>query len=412
MAQESVMRIIYIHQYFLTPEEGGAIRSYHLAKGMVEAGIVVDMITSHNKDYYDLKIIDGIRVHYLPVHYRQEWGFFKRVVSFLKFVKLAKKWVSKLPRPDYLYITSTPLTTGLIGLWAKRRYAVPYFFEIRDLWPDAPIQVGAINNPLIKRFLFTLERRIYRHALKCIALSPGIANTVRMRTETKVTIIPNISDTSFFFPQKKSPKLLDKYKLKDQFTIIYTGALGQVNAVEELLEIANLSQVKNKGYQFIVLGKGSKLPELLEKKTKLKLENVKFLDFGNKEKVADLLSLSDMAFISFDHLPVLKTNSPNKFFDALASGKAILVNHKGWVYELTKKYNLGIYHDPQNLELTIEMIDRLCDDKRLLDKYQQNARKLAVEHFSKEIAVKRLLSLIDEKKFGQEFTDEVYILTA
>ncbi|GAB2617946.1 glycosyltransferase family 4 protein [Belliella aquatica] len=406
------MRIIYIHQYFLTPEEGGAIRSYHLAKGMVEAGIAVDMITTHNKPYYDLRIIDGIHVHYLPVAYSQEWGFVKRIKSFIHFVHLARKWVAKLPRPDYLYITSTPLTTGLIGLWAKRKFALPYIFEVRDLWPDAPIQVGAIRNPILKNILYALEKRIYKHALKCIALSPGITNEIRKRTETPISIIPNFGDTAYFTPEKKDPQLLHKLKLKDSFTILYAGAIGQVNAVEELLDIAKLAMDRGKDYQFLVMGKGSQLPNVLRKAEKLALNNFRFFDFGNKEKVRYLLNLSDMAFISFDHLPVLKTNSPNKFFDALAAGKAILVNHKGWVCELTKKYELGIYHNPTKPEQTLDKIEKMLENASDLPKFQQNARSLALQFFTKEMAVKRVLAVLDSKKFGNEFTDEVYILTA
>lgn len=406
------MRIIYIHQYFLTPEEGGAIRSYHLAKGMVEAGIAVDMITTHNKPYYDLRIIDGIRVHYLPVAYNQEWGFVKRVKSFIHFVHLARKWVAKLPRPDYLYITSTPLTTGLIGLWAKRKFALPYIFEVRDLWPDAPIQVGAIKNPILKNILYALERRIYKHALKCIALSPGIANEIRKKTETPVFIIPNFGDTSYFTPTKKSPQILSKLNLNDSFTILYAGAIGQVNAVEELLDIAKVAMNKGKNYQFLIMGKGSKLLGLIQKAKTSKLTNLHFFDFGNKEKVRQLIDISDMTFISFNHLPVLKTNSPNKFFDALAAGKAILINHKGWVYDLTKKYQLGIYHNPNKPEETINRIEKILESPSSLPKFQHNARDLAIQYFSKEIAIKHVLAILDAKKFGGEFTDAVYILTA
>ncbi|MFN3802507.1 glycosyltransferase family 4 protein [Belliella pelovolcani] len=406
------MKIIYIHQYFLTPEEGGAVRSYHLAKGMVAAGIAVDMITAHNKDYYDLRIIDGVRVHYLPVSYKQEWGFAKRSLSFLKFVAQAKKLIKKLPRPDYLYVSSTPLTTGLLGLWAKRKFAIPYFFEIRDLWPDAPIEVGAIRNPIFKKLLYQFEKRIYKHALKCIALSPGIANAVRARTNTPIAIVPNFSDTAFFQPtSEKDSLLLEQLGLKDQLTILYAGAIGQVNAVGELLDLAKLALEERRPYQFLVVGKGSHQRALLEKAADLGLKNFRFFDFGNKEKVRMLLDISDMAFISFEHLPVLKTNSPNKFFDALAAGKAILVNHKGWVYDLTKKYQLGIFHHSKSPEKTLAKIDQMLAENTL-PLYQRNARKLAEEHFTKEMAIKRLLSAIDANQFGNEITDEVYILSA
>jgi hypothetical protein len=133
------MKVIYIHQYFRTPEQGGAVRSYHLAKGLLESGIELEMITAHSGKDYDQRWIEGIKVHYLPVDYDQKFGFLRRVWSFFQFVRLSKKLLKKLSRPDLLYITSTPLTTGWIGLWAKKHLALPYIFEVRDLWPEAPI---------------------------------------------------------------------------------------------------------------------------------------------------------------------------------------------------------------------------------------------------------------------------------
>ena len=405
------MRIIYIHQYFLTPEEGGAIRSYYLAKGLAESGMDVEMITSHNKPYYDLQIIAGVKVHYLPVAYEQEYGFLKRVYAFLKFVQLAKKWIKKLPRPDLLYISSTPLTTGLIGLWAKRKLALPYTFEVRDLWPDAPVEVGAIRNPLLKKFLYNLEAKIYQQALKIVALSPGIANAIRRKTPDKpIHLIPNFSDTSFFTPQEKKETVLEKYGLRNTFTIAYTGAVGKVNAVEELLDLAKTAQDLKKDIQFVVMGKGSHLTLLLEKAKKLRLENFHWITFGNKEKVREVLGLADMAYISFDHLPVLKTNSPNKFFDALAMGKAILVNHKGWVYDLVKDHQLGIYYNPSKKEETLEKLMALMKDPIELRACQQQARKLAEESFSAELAVGKLIQVLDPKQPGSK--NGVYILTA
>jgi glycosyltransferase involved in cell wall biosynthesis len=406
------MKIIYIHQYFLTPSEGGATRSYHLAKGLVEAGIDVEMITSHSENFYDFKLIDGIKVHYLPVSYRQEFGFLKRIWAFTAFVEQAKKLLIKLPRPDFLYITSTPLTTGWIGLWAKKKLAIPYIFEVRDLWPEAPIQVGVIRNPILKKILFHLEAKIYRHALKIVALSPGIANAIREKAPGKIHLIPNFADTSFFYPKGKDPVLLKKFGLQPSFTIAYAGAIGQVNAVEEMLILAKMAQDNKKNYQFVVMGKGAKTGDLLQRAKELKLDNFYYFPFGSKEKVQQLLTLSDMAMVTFAHLPVLKTNSPNKFFDALAAGKGIIVNHKGWVYQLLKTYSLGIYFNPEAPEVAFEKLVEMASNPKLLSECQRNSRDLAENFFSKEIAVQRLLAVIDPEKFGKDFKDEVYILTA
>ena len=407
------MRIIYIHQYFKTPEEGGAVRSYHLARGLVDAGFEVELITGGNQKYYDQRRIDGIKVHYLPVAYDQKFGFLKRVSSFLSFVRQTKKLLPKLARPDILYISSTPLTTGLIGLWAKRKLALPYIFEVRDLWPEAPIQVGAIRNPLLKKYLISLEARIYRNALSLVALSPGIAEHLRkVAPDRAVSLIPNFSDLDCFFPQEKNENLLRKYNLKPNLTIAYTGALGQVNAVEELLDLAEVAQNRQKNWQFMIMGSGSHEQKLREIAAQKKLNNLLFIPFGSKEKVNEVMSLADLAWISFAHLPVLKTNSPNKFFDALAAGKAILVNHKGWVFQLVKQYGLGFSCLPGKMETTFIELERVESDPKSLHQMQQNSRALAEKYFSKEHAVTRLKEVIDPGKNPTGLQDAVYILTA
>ncbi len=407
------MRVMYVHQYFRTPEEGGAIRSYHLAKGLVDAGIEVEMITAHNKSYYDFRQVDGIKVHYLPVAYQHTFGTFKRIGAFIRFVSHAKKLIRKLPRPDLLYITSTPLTVGLVGLWAKKTLAVPYIFEVRDLWPEAPIQVGAIRNRWIKEALYHLEEKIYRQSLQIVALSPGIKNyIVRKKPMAKPVLIPNFSDTIFFSPAKKDPLTLNQWGLTDKFTLSYTGALGKVNALHNFLYLAKEAQDQGKDWQFVMMGQGAKEDELKQLAGDSQLANVRFIPFGNKEQVRELLSLTDMAYISFDKLPVLRTNSPNKFFDALAAGKAIVTNHKGWVTNLVKEHRLGCYHHPDDHEKAIQKIAAFADHPSSLQAAQRRARALAENHFSKERAVKILLNTIDPERFKLDAIDGVYTLTA
>lgn len=406
------MNVIYIHQYFRTPDQGGAVRSYHLAKGMVEAGIGVEMITAQDLPDYDQRWIDGIRVHYLPVNYDQKFGFLKRVWAFWQFVVKARKLIKKLPRPDLLYITSTPLTTGMIGLWAKNRLALPYIFEVRDLWPEAPIQVGAIRNSFIKKVLYALEKRIYDQALSLIALSPGIAaHLQKISPKREVALIPNFSDLDTFFPMEKSQKLAQELGLSNGLTIAYTGALGQVNAVEELLELAEMAQNQKKDWNFLIMGTGSHEENLRKATHTTSLLNVRFIPFDTKEKVNEVLSLADFAWISFAHLPVLKTNSPNKFFDALASGKVILVNHKGWVYDLMKTYELGISCLPGKMESAFAKLEKLVENPEQIELMGRNSRKLAETFFSKEMAVIRLLEVINPKPNTTQ-ADAVDIRTA
>jgi glycosyltransferase involved in cell wall biosynthesis len=407
------MRIIYVHQYFKTPEEGGAVRSYHLAKGLVRAGHDVELITTGNNPTYDQRWIDGIKVHYLPVKYDQKFIYLKRIWAFLDFVKKSKLLLKKLKRPDLLYISSTPLTTGLIGLWAKNKMAIPYVFEVRDLWPKAPIEVGAIRNPLLIRYLQQLEARIYQNAMSLVALSPGIANHLRtISPQSTLHLLPNFSDLEQFQPMPKSDTLLKKYGLEETFTIAYTGALGKVNAVEELIDLAELAFQRNKNWQFLIMGTGSHREYLAQIAQEKGLENVIFIPFGNKASVNEVLSLADFAWISFAHLPVLKTNSPNKFFDAIAAGKPVIINHKGWVYDLMKANHLGISCLPSKLDKAFAQLEELADNPEKVRKMGENSRRLATNYFSKELAISRLVYILDPDANPSVQGDEVDILTA
>lgn len=407
------MKIIYIHQYFRTPEEGGAVRSYHLALGLMRAGMDVEMITAGNQPFYDQRWINGLKVHYLPIPYEQDFGFLKRIKAFWDFYQQSKRLLKKLQRPDLLYITSTPLTTGLIGLWAKRKMALPFVFEVRDLWPEAPIQVGAVQNSQIKKILYRLESKIYKEALKIVALSPGIASYIRdIDPKFQVSIIPNFADLERFFPQEKSTASLKKYGLENELTIAYSGAIGQVNAVEELIQLAEIAQKRQKPWQFLIMGKGSHLEQIIRMVKKLKLDNVHFIPFGSRGTVHEVLSLSDFAWVSFAHLPVLKTNSPNKFFDAISSGKAIIVNHKGWVYQLVNQFDLGISCLPGKMEACFANLEELEENPQRIAEMQRNARVLAEQYFSKEQAQNRLAQVLDPNSHPPIAGDEAYILTA
>ena len=153
------MKIIYIHQYFKSPKEGGAIRSYYLAKAFTEAGCKVEMITAHNSKYYLKKNIDGISVHYIPVFYDNSFGFYKRIYAFSKFLFLTLRYSGKI-KADYCYATSTPLSVGIIALWLKFKHKIPYYFEVRDLWPEAPIALGFLKSPWLIKAARFLEKKI------------------------------------------------------------------------------------------------------------------------------------------------------------------------------------------------------------------------------------------------------------
>ena len=389
------MKVLYIHQYFRTPEEGGAIRSYYLAKGMVENGIDVELITSHNKKYEEVKNVEGIKVHYLPVFYDNTLGFLQRVIAFYRFMRLARKKARAIKNIDVCYATSTPLTIGISAMRIKKELNIPYYFEVRDMWPEAPVQMGVIKNKWLKHYLERLEKKVYLHADKIVALSPGIKEQIAWRQPSKVIeVIPNMSDIEFFTPETKDPQLEELFDVQDKMVVSYFGTIGLANHLEYLLAAANASLKANLPVVFLIIGTGSQTERLKDLARHFDLTNVRFFKFQNKHNLKRLLNVTDAAYVSFARKPILETNSPNKFFDALASGKLIITNTKGWVKDICEQNNCGFYYDPNQPEDFTKQLEPFIQSRSQLKEFQWNARNVGETQFSKSAQIEKLLSIL------------------
>jgi glycosyltransferase involved in cell wall biosynthesis len=406
------LKLLYIHQYFKTPDEGGANRSYYMAKSLVEAGHEVTMLTAHNETAMLEKNVDGIKTVYLPVNYSNTFSFWKRVKAFFSFVQKSKRWLRKNHNFDKCIATSTPLTVGKTALWLKSRYSIPYIFEVRDLWPEAPIQMGVVKNKFLKDFLKNTEKDIYKESERIIALSPGMRNHIEATVKNKeVQLIPNVADCDFFGTVKeKDPDLELHFGVKNKFVISYFGAVGPVNDLMSLIRCAQY--FKDLPVRFLIMGQGKSLPETKQYVKEHELSNVFFIPYGTKEDVKDLLNVTDACYVSFLHKPVLRTNSPNKFFDAIASGKMIITNIQGWIRGLVEKRNFGIYADSDIPSELREKIIPFINSPELLAKYQNNARTTAEQFFERKDLADQFVAAVEGKSFKKMQNNSIFTLSA
>ena len=146
------MKIIYLHQYFNTPDMAGGTRSYEMARILTSKGHEIHMITSFREPIKTrtpfTTVEEGINVHWIPVAYDNKMGFYRRIVAFLRFAYFATRRVMQLN--VILFCISTPLTIAIPAIYGAIRQRVPMVFEVRDLWPELPIAIGALKNPLAK----------------------------------------------------------------------------------------------------------------------------------------------------------------------------------------------------------------------------------------------------------------------
>ncbi|WP_426480523.1 glycosyltransferase family 4 protein [Chryseobacterium sp. R2ACT005] len=395
------MNILYIHQYFVTPQEPGGTRSYWLAQELIKNGHKVTMLTSSSKFSEDIKIveIDGIEVVYIKEDYDQNMSVSRRLKAFLKFMYKSSVLGLKQKDIDLVIATSTPLTIGIPALilkWFKKK---PFVFEVRDLWPEVPIQMGAIKNSWTIKTTRLLEKVIYKNASRVIALSPGMQEgVVKYIPKEKTSMIPNMAKMDEFWPRGKNDQLMEKLGLKkDSFKIVHFGSLGLANGAQTIIESAKLLS-NREDIEFLFVGGGSTEKDLIDEVEKNNLKNVKFLGKFPMTDVSEIVNFSDVSMISFLDIPILYTNSPNKLFDSLSAGKPIIVNSAGWTKDIAEKYHCGYYVNPNRPEELVQKVLYLKDNPELVKEMGQNARKLAETVYDKSILCKKFVEVIEQNK--------------
>jgi glycosyltransferase involved in cell wall biosynthesis len=400
------MRILYLHQYFMTRAGVGGTRSYEFARRFVARGHEVSMVTAASGDRPRRERVDGIEV--IPVRggYSDyvrgtKLAYPRRLLEFVHFALGAAWTVLRAPRPDVVYATSPPLTMALPGVVAARRHRAPLVFEVRDLWPEAPIQMGALRNPLARWLARALERFVYRRAAHVIVLSPGMREGVIAAgvPPEKVTLVPNASDLELFSPGLDGSEVRARLGLGDRFVVSYFGAMGEANDLTQVIEAAE--RIGDGSVAFVLHGDGKRRAELEALARERGTDNVIFSDpIPDKASVARLAAASDACMTIYKDVPILYTCSPNKLFDTFAAGRAAIVNTPGWLRELVEENEAGVYAragDPDDLAAKVAFLRDHPEETR---RYGENARRLAEREFSRGLLARRALGVLERAARG------------
>ena len=400
------MRIIYLHQYFNTPDMSGGTRSYEMGRRLVRAGHEVHMVTTQRnpdgtreKQWLETDEA-GIHVHWLPLAYSNKMGYRQRMRAFLKFAWHSAKKAAGL-KGDVVFATSTPLTIALPAVYAARKNKIPMVFEVRDLWPELPIAVGALKNPLAIGAARWLERFAYRNAAWVVALSPGMKEGIAKRgyPEDKVVVIPNSCDLGLFrVPQAAGEEFLAEHPyLKGGPLITYAGALGLINGVGYLAEIAGAMLQIEPQVHFLVVGEGKEEESIRSYAQELGVlgKNFWMLPPVPKSDMPKVLSASTLACSLVIDVPELWHNSANKFFDALAAARPVMINHQGWQADLLCDREAGLVVPPRAPHAAACALCELLSDEQRLATAGHAAETLAEQMFDRDKLARQLQGTLE-----------------
>jgi len=391
------MRILYLHQYFTTPDYAGGTRSYEFARRLERMGHEVTVLTS--SAYLDLDWtpgpgwfvhdIEGVRVEVIRSSYSNRMAYSGRLVEFISFAFQATLRGRTIPA-DVIFASSTPLTIAIPGALLAARKGVPFVFEVRDLWPEVPIAIGALKNPVLRWTARKLEAWAYRRAAHVVALSPDMRDGVLGGgvDAGKVTVVPNAADIDLFADREGEADAFRRSHdwLGDRPMVLYAGTLGVINDVETFVKMAAAATAVDDRIRFVVIGDG-----VMRESIEIRARKVGVLDRTfhmlppmPKHDVAAAIAAADLSISLVVPNETLWANSANKVFDAMAAGTTVAVNHGGWIAEVLLATGAGHVLPHGDSAEAGRAIARIVTDAEGLERSAQAARTLAAEQFDRD----------------------------
>lgn len=344
--------------------------------------------------------IDSILFEWVrtAVHRRNDW---RRAFGMLQFSwNIYRAGLHQGTRPDVIIGSSPHPFAAYAGYCLARRLNSRFFLELRDLWPQALVDMNGIpaRHPVVQ-VMRCLERQLYNHSDHIIVLARGSVPYLKERgvPEKHITCIPNGVHPNHFVHRRTRKETRYLYGF-DRFTVVYTGAHGPANALHTILEAAAELECEP-GIEFVLVGDGPVKIDLQARAREMGLKNLRFIDPVPKQDIPDLLLAADAAVITLKDVPAFyKAVSPNKLYDYLAAGKPVLCAAPGDVAKMVEQYRCGLTSPAEDGKALAKQVKSLAAlPQEEYNEMGARGRKLVLDLFSRTKLVMKLIELIEDK---------------
>lgn len=404
------MKVLYFHQHFSTPKGAVGIRSYEMARRLIARGHQVTMVCgSYGGGETGLGLpfiggkrrgtVEGIDIIEFDLAYSNSDGLIKRAMTFAKFA-LRSIGLALTERYDLVFATTTPLTAGIPGIFARWLRGKPFVFEVRDLWPELPKAMGVIRNPWVLGAMSLLEWASYRSAQRLIGLSPGIVEGIVKRgvPRERITLVPNGCDLGIFAGDVE-PWRPEQIK-PDDLLAVFAGTHGMANGLDAVLDAA--AELKQRGrddIKLLLIGQGKLKTALQARAQREALDSVVFHEPVNKSRLASLMASTDVGLQVLANVPAFYFGtSPNKFFDYIAAGLPVLNNYPGWLAGMIRDHQCGYAVPPENPQAFADALEQAASDRTTAKEMGRRGRELAEREFDRELLANRFVDWLEGVK--------------
>jgi len=406
------MRILLFTHYYPPEVNAPASRAHAHCRIWAELGHDVTVVTcapnhptgalypGYRNRMFQTATEDGVRVIRIWTYLAANRGFARRTLSYLSYLVSATLALPFLPKTDIIVSTSPQFFCGLAGFAAKILMRKPWALEIRDIWPESIVTVGAIRQGLVTRALERLETMAYRGADLVAPVTDSFAPHIAERRggPDGICVIKNGADLRLFVPHAPDPEFKRRLCGEARFVASYIGTHGMAHGLETILDAAELLR-DDARILFLLVGDGAERARIEAMRTERGLANVRVLGQKPKAEMPGIWAATDVGLILLRRQDAFLKVLPSKMFEAMAMSRPIILGVGGEARRLLEDARAGLAITPESAVELAAAVQRLANDPDLAARLGAQGRAHARAHFDREVLARRYLEILERTAF-------------
>lgn len=343
--------------------------------------------------------VEGIDLLRTWVYCAANKGFFRRVLNFLSFFCSSLILGALLTRkPDVVIGTSPQFFCAVSAYLLSRVKRVPFVFEVRDIWPQSAVEMGALKNRWLIAALEAIEMYLYRQAALIVPVAESTRDYLIGKgiAPEKIKIITNGVDASYLASSNVTPEeVRQQFRLEDKFVVSYIGTHGMAHALQVVLNVAkrfsNDSEV-----HFLFVGEGAEKDNLKRLADQLSLSNLTFLGEQPRERLLGFYRASDVSLVPLRRLAIFQKVLPSKLFELMGVGCPIICSVEGEAARLVAAAEAGVCIEPEHEDALFAAIHHLRAEPELRKRMSANGQQFVQANYLRSVLAEKYLAAVSQ----------------
>ena len=406
------MKILFITDNFPPERNAPAKRTYDHCSEWVKNGNEVTIITGapnfpkgkvfkgYQNKLYHFEQMNGLNIKRVWTFITSNSGFFLRIIDYLSF--MFSSFICGLfsKKVDIIIATSPQFFTLISGYLLSIFKRTPLAIEIRDLWPESIVAVGAMKeSSWVIKILDKLAFFLYRKSSIIITVTHSFKKELIQKgiQEDKIFVIENGFDfEKQLTPTQSIQNVESKHNLnRNKFYVAFTGTVGMAHGLEIIINAAQ--EINNTNIEFLIIGEGARKQFLKDMVKSKGLNNITFIDNISWIEIVNLNQIINVHLVHLIKDKEFLKVIPSKIFESMALNKPIIMGVDGESRQITNKANCAVNIDPENYKELIEKCYLLYDNPDKIEELGTAGNKYAKNHYSRKILSNKMIEYIITK---------------